>query len=134
MISNDTQQYVTVELFNSATGNIENRFNIIDSRFISLDKTLTAIGYELRFNSRDTEHLQTSVYWGFAILGILIAVVGIVAPLLLEIYRDSRKAKNNNEMKTLAREVMREEIHSSVAQAVNDAVAKALGISGKLNM
>ena len=134
MISNDTQQYVTVELFNSATGNIENRFNIIDSRFISLDKTLTAIGYELRFNSRDTEHLQTSVYWGFAVLGILIAVVGIVAPLLLEIYRDSRKAKNNNEMKTLAREVMREEIHSSVAQAVNDAVAKALGISGKMTM
>lgn len=131
MTSADNQQYLTVEIFNSANSRTDKRFDIIDSRFISLDRTLTSIGYELRLNARDNEHLQTSVYWGFAILGILIAVVGIVAPLLLEIYRDARKAKNDNDMRATARQIVHEEINSYVTQAVNEAVVKAMSTMGK---
>ena len=131
MTSNYNQQYVTVEIFNSATSKIEERFDIIDSRFISLDKTLTSIGYELRYNARDTEHLQTSVYWGFAILGIIITIVGIFAPLLLTMYIDTRKTKNDNDIREVAREVMHEEISLSVAQAVSETVTKIIGSVGK---
>ena len=131
MTSADNQQYLTVEIFNSANSRTEKRFDIIDSRFISLDRTLTSISYELRLNARDNEHLQTSVYWGFAILGILIAVVGIVAPLLLEIYRDAKKAKNDNDIRTATRQIVHEEISSYVTQAVNEAVAKAISTMGK---
>ena len=130
MTSNDNRQFVTVEMFNSAHDIIQKRFDIIDGKFISLDKTLTVIGYELRFNARDNEHVQTSVYWGFAILGVLIAFFGMLAtlaPLLREIYKDSRQAKNSDNFKKIAREVMHEEISDAVAQAVN----KALGTFGK---
>ena len=130
MTSNDSQQFVTVEMFNSAHDIIQKRFDIIDGKFISLDKTLTVIGYELRFNARDNEHVQTSVYWGFAILGVLIAFFGMLAtlaPLLREIYKDSRQAKNSDNFKKIAREVMHEEISDAVAQAVN----KALGTFDK---
>lgn len=114
MTSNDNRQYLTVEMFNSATGNIDKRLDIIDSRFVSLDKTLTIIGYELRYNARDTEHLQTSVYWCFALLGIIIAVVGLFAPLLLEFFRESRSNKKHEDMRDIAREVMHEEVSEAV--------------------
>ena len=126
MTSNDNKQYVTVEIFNSANNRTEKRFDIIDHRFISLDRTLTSISYELRLNARDNEHLQTSVYWGFAILGNLIAVVGIIAPLLLEIYRDAKKAKANNDMEEIARKVMREEIREAVRESM-----RTSGVFGK---
>ena len=130
MISSDNQKFVTVEMFNSAHDTIQKRFDIIDGKFASLDKTLTAVGYELRFNARDNEHLQTSVYWGFAILGVLIAFFGMLAtlaPLLREIYKDNRQTKNSDNFRKIAREVMHEEISEAVTLAVN----KALGIIGK---
>ena len=99
---------------------------MIDQKLNSIDRTLTSIGYELRFNARDNEHLQTSVYWGFAILGIVIAVVGVFAPLLLELFRDTRKAKKNDNMKEIAREVMREEIREAVRENM-----RASGVIGK---
>lgn len=126
MTSNDAHQYVTVEMFNSATNRTEMRFDMIDQKLNSIDRTLTSIGYELRFNARDNEHLQTSVYWGFAILGIVIAVVGVFAPLLLELFRDTRKAKKNDNMKEIAREVMREEIREAVRENM-----RASGVIGK---
>ena len=69
---------------------------------------------------RDTERLQTSVYWGFAILGIIIAFVSITAPLLPEIFRESRNNKKHEDMKDA-------ELSEAVAKAVN----KALGTIGK---
>ena len=126
MTSNDAHQYVTVEMFNSATNRTEMRFDMIDQKLNSIDRTLTSRGYELRFNARDNEHLQTSVYWGFAILGIVIAVVGVFAPLLLELFRDTRKAKKNDNMKEIAREVMREEIREAVRENM-----RASGVIGK---
>ena len=126
MTSNDAHQYVTVEMFNSATNITVMRFDMIDQNLNSSDRTLTSIGYELRFNARDNEHLQTSVYWGFAILGIVIAVVGVFAPLLLELFRDTRKAKKNDNMKEIAREVMREEIREAVRENM-----RASGVIGK---
>ena len=120
MISPDNQQYVTVEMFSNAT-------STTNRHLASIDNTLTEMRYELRYNTRDTEHLQTSVYWGFAILGIIIAFVSISAPLLLEIFRESRSNKKHEDMKDVARKVMHEEISEAVAQAVN----KALGIIGK---
>lgn len=107
MTSNDNQQFVTVEMFTNAT-------STTNRHLASIDNTLTEMRYELRYNTRDTEHLQTSVYWGFAILGIIIAIVSITAPLLLEIFRESRSNKKHEDMKEVAREVMHEELSEAV--------------------
>ena len=91
MTSSDNSIYI--KTLNARIDGIDKRLITIDRRLDSIDKTLTAVGYELRFSALDTAHLQTSVYWGFAIIAIVIALVGFVfalAPLLRDIYRDNR--------------------------------------------
>ena len=88
-----TDNIVTLETFNSRMDTIEIRLNNIEKHGISIDNTLTLIGYELRLNSRDTEHLQTSIYWGFAVIAIVVALVGFVvalAPMLRDLLHEKR--------------------------------------------
>ena len=90
MTSNDNNAIATINL---RIDNIDKRLNIIDRRLDSIDKTLNVIGYELRYNALDTAHLQTSVYWGFAVIVVVVALVGFVvalAPMFRDIYRDKR--------------------------------------------
>lgn len=37
---------------------------------------------EIRVNQTETAHIQTSVYWGFAIMGIVIALVGLLVSII----------------------------------------------------
>ncbi len=114
MTSNDKQQFVTVDIFNDA-------INKINVRFDNIDKTMNEIHYELRYNARDTEHLQTSVYWGFAIIAAVIALVGFVitlAPMFRDMYRDAKQARSQDNIRKLVREVMQDEIDAAVQRAL----------------
>ena len=68
-------------------GDVKTRIGDISKRLDGVDNTLTAIGYELKYHSVDTVHLQTSVYWGFAVIAVVVAFVGFVitlAPMFCE--------------------------------------------------
>ena len=105
---------VTIEALNSRIDGIDKRLITIDRRLDSIDKTLTTIGYELRYNALDTAHLQTSVYWGFAVLAVVVALVGFVialAPMLRDIYKENRNPALSEE---------------KVQMMIDNAVSKAL--------
>jgi len=37
---------------------------------------------EIRVNQAEAAHIQTSVYWGFAIMGVVIGLVGLIVAIL----------------------------------------------------
>ena len=61
MLSNDN--YITIETFNKGIQELKQ----------DLKAEIQEIRTDIRVLQSDTAHLQTSVYWGFAIIGIIIA-------------------------------------------------------------
>ena len=85
------------------------------TRMGNMDGRLSEIGYEVKMQTRDTNHLQTSVYWGFAIMAVVIALVGFVitlAPMFREMYRDARQAKRESAL-------TRSEVEEMIAEAIS---------------
>ena len=67
--------YVTVEMFNGAIQQINQRFD-------NLHTEIKELKQEVRLTQNDVAHIQTSIYWGFAIIGIVIALVGLIVAIL----------------------------------------------------
>ena len=139
MTSNDNQQYITVELFNSKmetfiaqikldNEQLRNELNSkIDSAqaglraemqtgFASLHSEIQAVNANVQVNSAKIEMLQHTFYWGFAILAFIAAFV----PL----FRRERKESKEKE-KPITRD--------SVLDIVNEAVAKAINNIGTVS-
>ena len=94
---------------------VDSRLDEMNTRIGSVESRLSEIGYEVRMQSRDTNHLQTSVYWGFAIMAVVIALVGFVitlAPMFREMYRDARQAKRESAL-------TRTEVEEMIANAIS---------------
>ena len=95
-------------------GDVKTRLGDISKRLDGVDNTLTAIGYELKYHAVGTAHLQTSVYWGFAVIAVVVALVGFVitlAPMFREMYKDKHAAR-------LTEERVQEMIDTAVAKAL----------------
>ena len=106
MTSNDN--FVTIEIFNA-------RMDIIEKR---LDKLENLITTEIRVNEVSHAYLQHSIYWGFAIMGVVIALVGLIVAIIA--LNPSRKEKTESKPEWSERDlraVMREEI--SMTQVAN---------------
>ncbi len=78
--------------------NIERRFDDLDRKIETVDRKLEALTVQVQNNfdyqNMRMESIQTSVYWGFALITFFIAVVGVIvalAPSILEIFRSRRK-------------------------------------------
>ena len=122
MTSNDNQQYITVELFNSKmetfitqirldNEQLRNELNSkIDSVRNELRAEIQSVAAQVQVNAAKIEMLQHTFYWGFAILAFIAAFV----PL----FRRERKDKEQS--------ITRE----SVLEIVNEAVAKAMSNVG----
>ena len=122
MTSNDNQQYITVELFNSKMETFitqirldnEQLRNEMNSKIDSVRNELRAetqsVAAQVQVNTAKIEMLQHTFYWGFAILDFIAAFV----PL----FRRERKEKEQS----LTRE--------SVLEIVNEAIAKAISNVG----
>ena len=111
MTSSDNQQYVTVEVFNARMDRIEEKIIRLEQMMESNTAELKELKTEIRINTRDIEHVQTSVYWGFAVIAFVIALIGCVigaAPMLREIYRESKKSsEHEREIQDLREEFAR---------------------------
>ena len=105
MTSQDSTNYVTVETFNDGIAAINQRLDKIDQK-------MTEMRYEMRYNARDIEHLQTSVYWGFALLGIIIALVQLF-----------KREKSEQPKPNITR--------SDVQTMIDAAISKALGVKNQ---
>ena len=84
----------------------------INQRLDKIDQTMTEMRYEIRYNARDIDHLQTSVYWGFALLGIIIALVQLF-----------KREKNEQPKQEITR--------SDVQSMIDAAISKALGVKNQ---
>ena len=147
MTSNDAQQYLTVEMFNSKMETfltqirLENEklrselktdiqgihselHNEIQSVRSDLHAEILAVHSDVKVNSAQIAELHHFMYWGFAIITIVAAVV----PFL----RRERKEKTQNENQAvLTEQKVQSMIDAAISQAVNNAVSKALGVYGK---
>ena len=81
MTSSDKQEYVTVEMFNGGIQEIKSEIATLNKRIdgiqTEIKDTRNELLTEIRLNQNDVAHLQTSVYWGFAIIGVIIAFVSL---------------------------------------------------------
>ena len=110
MTSNDL---IIIEAINNLEGKIIALQSEMNQRFEKLET-------EIRLNQNDTAHLQTTIYWGFALstllLGVIIAIVGFIvtlAPTIRE-YFASKQAKFATE----------EQVHNIVETAINKALIR----------
>ena len=121
MTSNDQQQYITVEVFRSELGEMRSE---IRSEFKNIHAEIQAVRDIALVNSAKIDaHWEAATMW-FSIIAILVAVIGVFATFAA-IFREIYKAKVLSEQK------VQDMINASISQAVNNAVTKALGVSGK---
>ena len=135
MISNDNQQYLTVELFNSKMetfiaqiklGNEQLR-NELNSK---IDSVRSDLHTEIRVNSTKTDMLEHTFYWGFGIMTLVITFVAVFVPYFIR----ERKDKKSQEAKNvLSEQKVQDMINASISNAVDEAVARALHNLGAFN-
>lgn len=98
---------------------VNSRLDDMNTRMKNVESRLSEISYQVGIQSRDTNHLQTSVYWGFAIMAVVIALVGFVitlAPMFRDIYKDAKQARRDN---ILTAEKIQAMIDNSIAKAMH---------------
>ena len=105
------------------TNNMERRFNDVDRKIETVDRKLEALTVQVQNNfdyqNMRMESIQTSVYWGFALITFFIAVVGVMvalAPSILEIFRSRRKERDY---------VTSEQVQEIVDRSISKALDKA---------
>ena len=126
MTSNDNQQYITAELFNSKMetfiaqikldneqlrNELNSKIDVVQNGFraefqtgfATLHSEIQSVAAQVQVNSAKIEMLQHTFYWGFAILAFIAAFV----PLF---------KREHKEEKALT--------HESVLEIVNEAIAK----------
>ncbi len=134
MTSNDNQQFITVEVFRSEIGDLRTEIRGLGSQISELKSEIQAVRDIAIVNSTKIEAYWSSTNTWFTVIAILVGIIGLIAtlaPMFREIYKDVKEAKKHNDIRELSREIIREEMNPVILQAVHDAVAKALGVSGK---
>ena len=103
MTSNDVNNnFITVEMFNVGIQEIKSELKEIRQE---IKDTRNELMTEIRVNQLDTAHLQTSVYWGFAIMAFVVAFVSL-APFKKEKSEKSEdlSPRNIRDIRALIRE------------------------------
>ena len=129
MTSNDNQQYLTVELFNSKIDTLMTQIQLGNEKLRNeLHSEIQDVKSIALVNSAKSEMLQHTFYWGFGIMTLIIALVAIFVPYLMLLRREKKQEQNQP---VLTEQKVQDMINTSISQAINDAVVKALGVSGK---
>ena len=118
MTSNDNQQYITVELYNAGNDRLEKRIVQLgekqDSSFQALKTEVQTIRESTLINGAKIDAYKDFTAIWFTVIAVIIALVGLFAPLIRDIYKDAKLNKTMDKMKEVAREVMREEIRDTI--------------------
>lgn len=127
MTSNDQQQYLTVDMFNSRMDTLMAQIRLENEKLRSELRTEFQAGFatlqtQTQVNSAKIEMLQHTFYWGFGIMTIVIALITIFVPSF------SREAKQKQQEQNQPM-LTEEKVQDMISRTVNDAVTKALGVS-----
>lgn len=142
MTSNDQQQYITVDMFNSRIDTLMAQIRLENEKLRSelkaeiqgvrtdLHSEIQGVRSELKaefqdvrsislVNSAKIDMLQHTFYWGFAIMTLVITIVAVFVPYL---FRDHKEKKQEQPVLT------EEKVQDMISRTVNDAITKALGV------
>ena len=130
MTSSDNQQYITVELYNAGNDRLERHIIQLGEKLESSVKELKAEIQAVRENTiangaKIDAYRDFTTIW-FTVLTVVIGIIGLVAPLLRDIYKDAKQSKRIDDMEEIARKVMREEIREAVRENM-----RTSGVLGK---
>ena len=117
MISNDNQQFVTVEILKSELGEIRTE---IRTGFEQNDKEFKEIRSEVQtvkdiaiVNSAKIDAYKDFTSMWFTVIAVIVALIGFVitlAPMFREMYRDAKQARNQNNIREIVREIFYDEV------------------------
>ena len=114
MTSNDKQQYITVELFNSKMDTLLTQIKLENEKLRSelhneIQTGLSALNTQIQVNSAQIAELHHFMYWGFALLTIVTAII----PL----FRRERKEKSHEQTQQFT---TRNEVQDMIALALGN--------------
>ena len=114
MTSNDNQQYITVELCNSKMETLITQIQLGNERLRNelnskiddvkseirdvkseLYSEIQAVDTNVKVNSAKTEMLGHYMYWGFAIMTVIITIIAIFVPYFLSTRKDKKQNEND---------------------------------------
>ncbi len=114
-----TEDAVIVEL-RQVNAELSQKIQILDNNTERRFEVLTLqVQNNFDYQNMRMESIQTSVYWGFALITFFIAVVGVMvalAPSILEIFRSRRKERDY---------VTSEQVQEIVDRSISKALDKA---------
>ena len=116
MISNDQQQYLTVEMFNSKMETFMTQIRLENEKLRSELRSEFQAGFatlqtQSQVNSAKIEMLQHTFYWGFGIMTAVIALITFFVPF----FRRERKEKKQEQQI-----ITEEKVQSMISQALSD--------------
>ena len=122
MTSNDNQQFVTVEVYNSGINKLEKQVIQLGEQmnvsFRELKNEIQTVNNNVLINTARIEDQKDFMSSGFTIIAIVIALVAIMttlAPMFRDMYRDAKQARNDKNL----RDIIREEVDIAVSHALN---------------
>ena len=113
MTSNDKQQYITVELFNSKMDTLLTQIKLENEKLRSeLHNEIQAVRDIAIVNSAKVDMLQHTFYWGFGIMALVISIVSIFVPHFLQERKEQKQEQTQQQFTT------RNEVQDMIAQAL----------------
>lgn len=93
MTSQDNQQYLTADMFNAKM----DAFIRDNEKFRQeIHSEIRVLQDDVRTLKSDTSHIQTSIYWGFALMTMFIALASFLmtlAPSFLELIKNKNQSR-----------------------------------------
>ena len=135
MTSNDQQQYLTVDMFNSRMDTLKTQIRFENEKLRSelkaeiqdvrseLHSEIQGVRSELKaeiqdvrsislVNSAKIDMLQHTFYWGFAIMTLVITIVAVIVPYFLIHHKEKQQEQ------TQQQSVTHSEVQDMIAQAL----------------
>ena len=113
MTSNDNQQYLTVDMFNSKMETFMTQIRLENEKLRGELKTeIQAVHTQVQVNTARIDMLQHTFYWGFAIMTVVIAVVAVFVPYF---FREHKEKEQEQKQPGLTEE----RVQDMIAQALH---------------
>ena len=141
MTSQDNQQYITVELFNSKIETLITQIQLSNERLRNelnskiddvkseirdvkseLHNEIQAVDTNVKINSAKIEMLGHYMYWGFAAMTVVITLFAIFVPYFIM----NRKDKKNDD-KVISHAISEDKVKQLINEAMQNMSASTIG-------
>ena len=105
---------IVVKILENYTVRIESAISKTQNEVSKIHSEIRALQNDVTSLKSDSAHLQTSIYWGFAIIAIVIALVGFtvsLAPAFLEFLKNKKTYTTTEQVQEI--------VDKAIAKALN---------------